>query len=90
MAAFNVEIVLSRPFGRWDLAFMVEIRGGGERVVRGESREEGHKPQFPTPGSYCAERLHSPPTKNIEFLGSFVTHHAPQKALKRSVLYMGN
>jgi len=45
MAAFNAEIGHSRPFGRWDSAFiMVETRGGGERIVQGEGREEGLEP----------------------------------------------
>jgi len=44
MAAFNAEIAPSRPFGRWDSAFMVETRGSGERIVQGEGREEGLEP----------------------------------------------
>jgi len=30
MAAFSKERVPSRPFGRWDLVAMVEVRGGCE------------------------------------------------------------
>jgi hypothetical protein len=44
MAAFNVEIVPSRPLGRWDSASMVETRGGGEGTVQRGGREEGLEP----------------------------------------------
>jgi len=37
IAAFNRSMAPSRPSGCWDPAFMVEIRGGGERIVRRES-----------------------------------------------------
>ena len=43
MAAFNAEIVLSRPLGRRNLASMVEIRDSRERRVRREGCE-GSKP----------------------------------------------
>ena len=45
MDAFNAEIVLSRPLGRWDLASMVETRGSCEGNVRGEGCEEGSEPR---------------------------------------------
>ena len=44
MAAFNVEIVPSRPLGLWGSAFMVEAQGSRERTVRREGCEEGSEP----------------------------------------------
>jgi len=45
MAAFNAEIVPSRPFGRrWDSTSMVETRGSRERTVQRGGREEGLEP----------------------------------------------
>ena len=41
MAEFKAEIALSRPLGRWDLAFMVEPRGICEGTVWLEGCEEG-------------------------------------------------
>jgi len=36
MAVFNASGVPSRPLGRWESVFMVEIRGSGDRTVRRE------------------------------------------------------
>jgi len=44
IAMFNEERTLSRPFGGWDLADIVETRRGGGRVVLRVGCEEGHEP----------------------------------------------
>ena len=55
MAAFNTEIVPSRPLGRWNSPSMVETRSGCGRTVRKvlSPNRDGH----PSPrGMPCANR----------------------------------
>ena len=44
IAAFNVEIMPSRPLGRWGSASMVETRSGCEESVRREGYKESSEP----------------------------------------------
>jgi len=44
MAAFNEETVLSRPFGRWDLAAMVETQGSCEEAVGEQAVRKSRNP----------------------------------------------
>lgn len=44
IAAFNAGMASSRPSGCWDPVFMVEIRGGRERIVQREGCEDKYEP----------------------------------------------
>ena len=44
MATFSKERAPSRPFGRWDLAAMVEMQDSWEKAVRRVSCEEEPEP----------------------------------------------
>ena len=41
MATFNEEMVLSCPFGRWDLAVIVKIQRDGKNAALGEAVKRG-------------------------------------------------
>lgn len=59
MVAFNVERVASRLFGRWELAFMVETRGGCERegVICRDSDSNIPARTEPVDGGRCIVRV---------------------------------
>ena len=44
MATFNAEMVLSCPFGRWEVAAIVEAQRGGEKTVLGKAVRKGPNP----------------------------------------------
>ena len=85
MAAFNKEMALSRPFGRWELVAMVETQGSREKTVREAAVRKNQNPN--RDGRPSCHRLPCVVTRSK--CTEEMVHRSPTHwtSIRRSLLY---